>query len=229
MRSVDDIGRPLSIAVDASRRVSALLAMPEDPIACLVLAHGAGAGMRHAFLAAVADGLRQRRVATLRFQFPSMEAGTARPDRPALAQATVRAAIDTAAARTRGLPVFAGGKSFGGRMTSGAQATEPMRGVRGLVFLGFPLHSAKKPAIERADHLADVAVPMLFLQGTRDALADMALLRPVVDGLGRRATLCAIEGADHSFHVPVRSGRTDAEVRDAMLDVTVAWMARVLT
>lgn len=218
----------LSVDVDADHRVSALLCMPSDPFACLVLAHGAGAGMTHPFLTAVAGGLADRRVATLRFQFPSMEAGSGRPDSPALAQASVRAAVSAAAVRVGDLSLFAGGKSFGGRMTSGAQAASLLPGVRGLVFLGFPLHPAGKPATRRADHLAKVHLPMLFLQGTRDALADLALLAPVVAGLGKRATLHVVDAADHSFHVPKRSGRSDAQVLNEMLDVVATWMAGVL-
>jgi predicted alpha/beta-hydrolase family hydrolase len=187
------------------------------------MAHGAGAGMTHAFMAAVADGLGQRRVATLRYQFPYMEQGSKRPDRPALAQATVRAAVGVAARLAPSLPLFAGGKSFGGRMTSQAQADTPLPRVRGLVFLGFPLHPANKPSDDRALHLSRVQIPMLFLQGTRDSLADMPLLVAVIERLGKTATLMAIEGADHSFHVPVRSGRTDTHVLAEMLDALVAW------
>ena len=218
----------LTLDVDASHRVSALVRVPRDSFACLTLAHGAGAGMAHPFLAAVADGLAARGMATLRFQFPSREAGSFRPDSPALAQATVRAAAVAAAGQILGLPLFAGGKSFGGRMTSGAQAASPLPGVRGLVFFGFPLHAAGKPATSRADHLAAVHLPMLFLQGTRDALADLGLLAPVTAAFESRATLHVVDGADHSFHVPKRSGRNDAEVVDEMLDVAVAWMAGVL-
>lgn len=218
----------LTLDVDAAHRVSALLRVPANAFACLSLAHGAGAGMTHPFLAAVADGLAARGVATLRFQFPSMEAGAFRPDTPALAQATVQAAAAAAAGQVPGLPLFAGGKSFGGRMTSGAQAASPLPGLRGLVFLGFPLHPAGKPATARAEHLAAVHLPMLFLGGSRDTLADITLLVPLVATLGPRATLHVVEGADHSFHVPKRSGRTDAQVLDEMLDRTVAWMAGVL-
>src|SRR5690349_13432171 len=199
---------PLVIA-EGAIRVSALLQAPADPHACYVLAHGAGAGMTHPFMAAVAAGLAARGIATLRYQFPSMEAGKKRPDPPALAHATVRAAVATAARALPSLPLVAGGKSFGGRMTSQAQAAAPLPGVRGLAFLGFPLHPAGRPSRERAQHLAAVAIPMLFLQGTRDELAHLAELEPVVASLGGRATLRLFDDADHSFHVPRRSGRSD--------------------
>jgi uncharacterized protein len=217
--------QPTHIAVDDSRRVSALLQVPDNARACLVLAHGAGAGMTHPFMADVARKLAERGIATLRYQFPYMEQGSKRPDTPAVAQAAVRAALAEAAGRLPALPLFAGGKSFGGRMTSQAQAAQPLPGVRGLVFFGFPLHPAGKPADTRAQHLAKVQVPMLFLQGTRDTLADLALLRPVVERLGPRATLEVFEDADHSFHVRARSGRTDAQVRAAMLDAVARWIA----
>jgi predicted alpha/beta-hydrolase family hydrolase len=218
----------MKIHVDDAHSVSALLKAPPDPTACLVLAHGAGAGMTHAFMAAVAEELYARGIATLRFQFPYMEAGSKRPDRAPLAQATVRAAVDAARVSLHGVPLFAGGKSFGGRMTSQAQAEAPLRDVAGLVFLGFPLHPAGKPSAERAAHLARVSVPMLFLQGTRDALADMSQLTPVIAKLGERATLVAAEQADHSFHVPARSGRTDADVLRELLDRTADWMRDVI-
>ncbi len=214
----------VSIPVDAGTPVSGLLQMPVDARACLVLAHGAGAGMTHPFMSVVATGLAQRGVATLRYQFPYMERGSGRPDPPALAQAAVRAAVAEANRRAPGLPLFAGGKSFGGRMTSQAQAAAPLPGVRGLVFLGFPLHPAGKPGQTRAQHLRDVQVPMLFLQGTRDKLAELDQLLPACAGLGDRATLRLFEDADHSFHVPARSGRTDAQVRDEMLDALAAWV-----
>ena len=201
-----------------------LLDAPLNPVACYVFAHGAGAGMRHEFMAAIAAGLKERGIATLRFQFPYMEQGSKRPDTPAVAHATVRAAVDEAAKRMPGVPLFAGGKSFGGRMTSQAQAREPLAGVRGIVFAGFPLHAPDKPSVERAAHLAQVQVPMLFLQGTRDELADLALVRDTTAKLGERATLHVVEGGDHSFHVLVRSGRKDAEVREELLDTMAAWM-----
>jgi predicted alpha/beta-hydrolase family hydrolase len=214
----------LTLAVDAGRRVSALLDAPEGAIACYVLAHGAGAGMTHPSMATVAAELAERGIATLRYQFPYMEQGSKRPDPPALCHSTVRAAVAEAGKRMPHLPLVAGGRSFGGRMTSQAQAKAPLPGVRGLAFLGFPLHPAGRPSDERAAHLADVRIPMLFLQGTRDALADLALLRAVVDRLGQRATLTLFEDADHSFHVPARTGRKDAEVRRELLDALAAWV-----
>jgi predicted alpha/beta-hydrolase family hydrolase len=210
--------------VDDAQSVSALLTNPPGAHAALVLAHGAGAGMTHKFMAALAHGLAERRIATLRYQFPSMERGSRRPDPPRVAHAAVRAAVAEAGRRLPGLPLFAGGKSFGGRMTSQAQAAEPLPGVRGLVFVGFPLHPPGEPSTERAAHLADVAVPMLFLQGTRDELADLALIRGVTDGLGERATLKIVEHADHAFHVLARSGRNDAQVLAELLDTAADWM-----
>lgn len=219
--------RSLSIDVDDDRRVSGLLRSTPDAQCCYVLAHGAGAGMTHPFMASVADALAQRDIATLRYQFPYMEQGGRRPDAPALAQATVRAAMAKAIELVPGLPLIAGGKSFGGRMTSQAQAAEPLDGVRGLAFLGFPLHPAGKPSDARAKHLDEVKVPMLFLQGTRDALADTTLLKPMVAGLGKRATLRLFDAADHSFHVPARSGRKDADVLREMMDAFAAWAERI--
>ena len=218
----------LRIAVDAARAVSGLLAVPSQAKACLGLAHGAGAGMMHPFMAAVADGLFARGVATLRYQFPYMEQGSRRPDRPALAHSTVRAAVSVMAHAAPSLPMFMGGKSFGARMTSQAQAEAPLPDVRGLICLGFPLHVAKAPSDERATHLARIAVPMLFLQGSRDALADLGLMAPMVGLLGRHATLSVFDHADHTFHVPVRSGLTDAQVLSSILDTTVAWIDAVL-
>ena len=217
--------QPLDVAVGDGRHVSALLQVPASARACLVLAHGAGAGMTHPFMADAARELAARGIATLRYQFPYMEQGSKRPDTPAVAHATVRAAVAEAARRAPALPLFAGGKSFGGRMTSQAQAAQPLPGVRGLVFFGFPLHPAGKPSDTRAQHLDDVKAPMLFLQGTRDDLADLTLLRPVVERLGARAALQVFEDADHSFHVRARSGRTDAQVRAAMLDAVALWIA----
>jgi predicted alpha/beta-hydrolase family hydrolase len=219
---------PITIEVDDSHRVSGLLQRPEHAFACCVLAHGAGAGMTHRFMVAVADGLAARNVATLRYQFPYMEAGSKRPDRPALAHATVRATVAAASRLAPGLPLFAGGKSFGARMTSQTQAAAALPGVRGLIFLGFPLHPANQPSDERARHLADVDIPMLFLQGTRDALADTRLLLPLVDALGTRVTLKLLDQADHSFHVPARSGQTDAHVLNQALDDAAAWIRRIL-
>src|SRR5215469_5140672 len=207
--------------------VSALLTTPAQTRACFVFAHGAGAGMTHAFMAAVASGLAERNVATLRYQFPYMEKGSKRPDPPAIAHAAVRAAVASAAQHCPGMPLIAGGKSFGARMTSQAQAKAPLDGVRGLAFFGFPLHPAGKPSSERADHLADVKIPMLFLQGTNDKLAELDLLKPVVKKLGGRATLHLVDGADHSFHVPKRSGRSDREVMADILDAFAAWAAKI--
>jgi len=218
----------LTLRVDSEHAVSALLdAPPQRPRAGFVFAHGAGAGMAHPFMSAVARALVARGVATLRYQFPYMEQRSKRPDRPPLAHAAVRAAVDAAARDLPGVPLIAGGKSFGGRMTSQAQALAPLPGVAGLAFLGFPLHPPGKPADERATHLADVRVPMLFLQGSRDELADLALLRPVVTRLASRATLEVFDDADHSFHVRARSGRPDAEVLGDVVDRLVAWIDRV--
>ena len=219
---------PITIEVDETHTVSGLIQKPEHAFACCVLAHGAGAGMTHRFMVAVADGLAVRDVATLRYQFPYMEAGSKRPDRPALAHATVRAAVAAATRLAPGLPLFAGGKSFGARMTSQAQAAAPLPGVRGLIFFGFPLHPANQPSDERAGHLADVIGPMLFVQGTRDALADTRLLLPMVDALGTRATLQLLDQADHSFHVPVRAGQTDAQVLGSALEKAAAWMRGIM-
>jgi uncharacterized protein len=210
--------------VGSAHGVSALLMRPQDARACYVLAHGAGAGMGHASMEAIAMGLAERGIATLRYQFPYMEKGSKRPDPPALAQATVRAAVAQAAKACAGLPLIAGGKSFGGRMTSQAQAKAPLDGVEGLAFFGFPLHAAGKPSSDRAAHLAGVKIPMLFLQGTRDALADLSLLKPVVKSLGHKATLHLVEGADHSFHVLKSSGRNDREVLAEILDAFAAWV-----
>ena len=215
---------PLAIDVDGAESVSGLLTSPADARACYVMAHGAGAGMAHPFMAAVANELAARGIATLRYQFPYMERGSKRPDTPKVAHAAVRAAVAEAARLLPGVPLFAGGKSFGGRMTSQAQAATPLPGVGGLVFFGFPLHPAGKPSDERAKHLAEVRIPMLFLQGTRDELADLALLEPVIDALGERATLELFEDADHSFHVPARTGRKDADVRAQMLDALARWI-----
>jgi predicted alpha/beta-hydrolase family hydrolase len=208
--------------------VSGLLTRPPHARACFVFAHGAGAGMTHPFMAKVAAGLGERGIATLRYQFPYMEKGSKRPDQPSVAHAAVRAAVAEAARCCDGLPLIAGGKSFGGRMTSQAQAIAPLAGVHGLAFFGFPLHPAGKPSNDRAKHLADVHVPMLFLQGTRDALAELTLLEPVVKGLGSSATLHPVRDADHSFHVLARSGRNDGEVMDEILDAFVAWAGAIV-
>ena len=214
----------LSIAIDDALSVSALLCAPDDAWAGYVFAHGAGAGMTHPFMAAFGRGLAERGVASLRYQFPYMEQGSRRPDAPALAHATVRAAVAEAADRLPGLPLFAGGKSFGGRMTSQAQALLPLPGIRGLVFVGFPLHPAGKPSVERAAHLFEVSAPMLFLQGTRDELASLELLQPLVQRLGDRAALALFDDADHAFHVRARSGSTDAQTLQTMLDATAGWL-----
>jgi uncharacterized protein len=214
----------LSIEIAKAGQVSALLNRPSQARACFVFAHGAGAGMTHSFMETVASGLCERGVATLRYQFPYMEKGSKRPDPPAIAHAAVRAAVAEAGRSCPGLPLIAGGKSFGGRMTSQAQAAAPLAGVRGLAFLGFPLHPAGKPSSDRAKHLADVHIPMLFLQGTRDNLAEVALLEPVVRGLGPSAKLHLVDGADHSFHVLARSGRHDRDVMNEILDAFAGWI-----
>jgi uncharacterized protein len=220
---------PVTIAGEDGVRVSGLLQAPPRARACYVLAHGAGAGMHHPFMAAVAAELAQHGIATLRYQFPAMERGARRPDPSPLAQATVRAAAAAALRLLPDLPLIAGGKSFGGRMTSQAQASAPLQGVHGLAFLGFPLYPAGKPSRDRAQHLFDVQIPMLFLQGTRDALATLGQLRPLCDALGARATLKLFQDADHSFHVPARSGRTDSQVRGEMLDALAAWIDGLVT
>jgi predicted alpha/beta-hydrolase family hydrolase len=216
--------RPLRIRLSESEDVSGLLLVPARPRACLVLAHGAGAGMSHPFMAAVATDLFDRGVATLRYQFPYMEKGSRRPDTPAVAHVAVRAAVAEAGRNLPEVRLFAGGKSFGGRMTSQAQAVAPLPGVLGIIFLGFPLHPAGKPSTGRARHLSDVRVPMLFLQGTRDALADLALVRQVSEELGDRSRLLSFAEADHSFHVPARSGKTDEQVRAEILDALAGWI-----
>jgi len=214
----------VTIDVDDTRRVSGLLQLPADGRACYVMAHGAGAGMKHPFMTAVAHELAARGIATLLYQFPYMERGSKRPDSPKLAQATVRAAVAEAARLVPELALFAGGKSYGGRMTSQAQAGSPLPGVRGLAFLGFPLHPPGKPSGDRAEHLFDVRIPMLFLQGARDDFADLKLLRPLVVRFGERALLRLFDDADHSFHVPARTGRKDADVRREVLDVLADWI-----
>jgi predicted alpha/beta-hydrolase family hydrolase len=220
--------KALKIAVSGDTQVSALLVAPAKPTACYVLAHGAGAGMTHPFMAAAATQLAARGIATLRYQFPYMEKGSKRPDSPKIAHATVRAAVAEARTQLPKLPLIAGGKSFGGRMTSQAQALAPLERVAGLAFLGFPLHPANKPSHERAVHLADVKIPMLFLQGTKDALADLTELKPVIAALGKRATLELLDEADHSFHVPARTGRKDADVLAEALDAFADWTAKVI-
>jgi len=217
--------RALTIAVDADNRVSALFQTPVDARACYVFAHGAGAGMTHPFMAALAAELSLCGIATLRYQFPYMEMGGGRPDSPKLAHATVRAAVIAATDLAPELALIAGGKSFGGRMTSQAQAAEPLPRVHGLAFFGFPLHPAGQPSSDRAKHLADVHVPMLFLQGTRDELAQLALIRQLAQQLGPVATLREFDDADHSFHVRKRSGRDDAAVIVELADAFAQWSA----
>ncbi len=213
----------LSIPLETSS-VPGLLLRPPEASSVLVFAHGAGAGMRHRFMDAVSQHLAERRVATLRYEFPYMASRAQRPDPPVVAEATVRAAVNFASTLLPGLPLFAGGKSFGGRMTSNAQAKEPLAPVRGLVFFGFPLHQPKRPDIARAAHLDAVQIPMLFLQGTRDTLADLGLIQQVTNRLGSRASLHVIDTADHSFAVLKRSGKTNDEVLAELADAVVKWM-----
>lgn len=216
----------VDLRIDVGERigtVAGLLLRPPDAWVMYALAHGAGAGMRHRFMDAIATALALRGVATLRYQFPFTDAGSRRPDPPEVLEATVRAAADAAREHAEGLPLVAGGKSLGGRMTSNAQAHRPLTGVSGLVFLGFPLHPPKQPGERRAEHLRDVELPMLFLQGTRDELAHLDLMRPVCDRLGARATLHIVEGADHGFEVLKRSGRTDAEVMEELAETVASW------
>jgi len=212
---------------DGLEALDALLERPRDAHALLALAHGAGAGMRHAFLESLASALAGRGVATFRYPFPYTQRGRRAPDRPAALVASVRAAVREAARAAPGLPLFAGGKSLGGRMTSTAAAAEPLPDVRGLVFLGFPLHAPGRPGTARADHLRDVALPLLFVQGTRDRLAPLDALRPVVDALGARAVLHEIDGGDHSFRVPKRSGRSESEVHDDIAAAVSEWCRSV--
>ncbi len=219
--------KPLNIPLDAKTSVSGLWDAPGAPRACLALAHGAGVGMAHPSMDALARGLVQRGIAVLRFNFPYMERDSKRVDPPAVAQKTVRAAVGAARERAASLPLFAGGRSFGGRMTSQAHASAPLDGVRGLVFFAFPLHPAGAPSDERAAHLAEVRVPMLFLQGTRDALADLTHLKQTVTSLGARATLVLAQDADHSFRVPAKTGRKNSEVLAEILDAAASWMLSV--
>lgn len=214
----------LTIEVGPNHCVSALLDLPRAPRAVFVLAHGAGAGMEHPSMQAVASGLARRNVATLRYQFPYMEQKSRRPDPPALCHATVRAAVAAGGRQAPNLPLIAGGRSFGGRMTSQAQAQAPLAGVIGLVFLAFPLHPAGRPGTERATHLQECALPLLFIQGTRDELADLGLLQPVVARLGARATLHLLQDADHSFRVPARTGRNNSDIQEDALDALCTWL-----
>jgi hypothetical protein len=222
MTAVDS--KSVEIDVDDATRVSGILIAPRDSKACFVVAHGAGAGMQHPFMASLAKNLAALRIATLRYQFPYMERHGRRPDTPAVCHATVRAAVAAAGALVPSLPLIAGGKSFGGRMTSQAQAAKPLPRVRGLVFLGFPLHPPKQPSDTRGEHLLKVQIPMLFLQGARDALADVTLLNPLVKRLGNRATLCLLQDADHSFRVPTRSTTTNSQINDEVLSALATWV-----
>ncbi len=227
----DAVTTPQELTFQATRTsgdVSALLLRPPDARCLLVFGHGAGAGMRHVFMEKMSQRLAERRIATFRYLFPYMEQGRRRPDHRNILLKTVRSAVTAAAEAAPDLPVFAGGKSMGGRMTSNAAAVGPLDGVRGLVFFGFPLHPAGKPGTERGEHLNDVGVPMLFLQGNRDKLADLELLRPIVAGLGERATLHVVEGGDHSFHVLKRSGRNFSEVLDEIADAVGDWVRAVV-
>jgi predicted alpha/beta-hydrolase family hydrolase len=216
--------KQLKLEIEHVGTVSALLTESDKPRACFVFAHGAGAGMRHSFMERVTAGLAARGIATLRYQFPYMEKGSRRPDTPTVAHATVRAAVEAAARQCPGVTLVAGGKSFGGRMTSQAQAKTPLPGVKGLAFLGFPLHPDGKPSIERAAHLAQIEIPMLFLQGTRDGLADLGYLKPVIAELGAKARLHEVAGGDHSFLVLKKSGRSNDEAMEEVLDTLAAWI-----
>lgn len=219
--------RHLTIEGNELAPLSAILMKPRKARACFVFAHGAGAGMSHLFMEQVAAGLYARGIATLRYQFPFMEKGGKRPDSPVLAHRAVRAAVAEARKRCRDMPLIAGGKSFGGRMTSQAQALRPLPGVCGLAFLGFPLHPPEKPSIARAEHLSDVNLPMLFVQGTRDKLAERRLLKSVTKQLGKPASVRLIDQADHAFHLPARSGRSDDDVIVEILDSVAGWVERM--
>jgi len=223
------ITETLIITVSSGVRVSGLLQNPPHARACYVLAHGAGAGMKHPLMAAIAAELAWRGIATLRYQFPYMERGTKRPDPPQLAQATVRAAVAAAVALLPKYLFIAGGKSFGGRMTSQAQAKAPLERVHGLAFLGFPLHPTGRPSQDRGAHLFDVQIPMLFLQGTRDTLASVDQIEPLCKKLGGRAMLKLFADADHSFHVRARTGRTDRQVLGEVMDTFAAWLDNLIS
>ena len=218
--------KPTTLQIDPATEVSALWDKPRGAKAVLVLAHGAGAGMTHKHMAATAEGLAERGIAVLRFNFAYMERDSKRPDNPPLAHAAIRAAVAQGKKLAGDLPLFAGGRSFGARMTSQAQAIDPLPGVRGLVYFAWPLHLAGKPGADRAEHLAALRIPMLFLQGTADALAETKLLKPVIAKLGKRASLHLVEQADHSFHVPAKSGRRDPDVMSEILDVARDWMLK---
>jgi uncharacterized protein len=223
----ESLGELLPLALSPTQSVSARLLRPAGARACYVLAHGAGVGMDHPSMRALAQGLAALEIATLRYQFPYMERGARRPDPPPVCHATVRAAVAACATLAPGVPLFAGGRSFGGRMTSQAQADAPLPQVRALAFLAFPLHPAGQPAETRAAHLFQVQIPMLFLQGTRDALAERARMEALSARLGARATLSLVADADHSFHVPRASGRSDDEVRAEVLATLAAWIGRL--
>jgi predicted alpha/beta-hydrolase family hydrolase len=218
---------PVTVVVNETTRVSGLLEQPRHSNTCLVLAHGAGAGMQHPFMQSIATDLAQGGIATLRYQFPYMQRREKRPDPPQLCHATVRAAVSMAQELMPNAMLIAGGKSFGGRMTSQAQAQRPLERVRGLVFLGFPLHQPNKPSAERAMHLSRIKIPMLFIQGTRDTLAELDHLRPLIEALQEHARLKVIDGADHSFHVLKRSGRNDYEARAEMMKEIISWSAKL--
>jgi predicted alpha/beta-hydrolase family hydrolase len=215
------------LATEKSGKVSGLLLKPKNAKAFLVLAHGAGAGMRHRFMGEICAKLSDRGIATLRYQFPYMENGGKRPDSESVLTSTVRSAVAAGKNLAGGTPMFAGGKSMGGRMTSLAAARESLEGIKGLVFFGFPLHAAGKPSAERGKHLKDIGAQMLFLQGTRDALADLKLLRPLCQSLGTTAELFTVDGADHSYHVLKSSGRSDDEVLEQVIVKSVSWMDAV--
>ncbi len=224
-----DEGERLQFAVEGTGEVSAILMHPAKARCLLALAHGAGAGMTHPFLERLARELACVGVATFRYQFPYMEQRRRVPDAPSVATATVASAVRAAAKAAVGLPLFAGGKSFGGRMSSQAASLGLLDGVKGLVFFGFPLHPPNKPSTKRAEHLAKVEIPMLFLQGTRDTLADLKLLRPICADLGARATLHIIEAADHSFHVLKSSGNSDGDVLRESAETTATWAENLQT
>lgn len=209
-------------------QVSALLMRPKDAWALLVLAHGAGTDMRHRSMETMSQALAEKGIATLRYNFPYKEKGGGRPDNKGVTSATVRGAVDAATKSTGDLPLFAGGRSFGGRMTSVAASQEPLTGVHGIVFFAFPLHPPGKPGTERADHLFQLDIPMLFLQGPRDTLATPELLEPIIQKLGQQATLHVIAAADHSFKVLKSSGRTEKEVTEELVSTTAAWMRQHL-
>jgi hypothetical protein len=219
--------KPVHIDVDAKTRVSGQLIAPEGSKACFVVAHSAGGGMQHPFMVNLAHDLAAHGIATLRYQFPYMEKHGRRPDPPSLCRSTVRAAVDCARGLLPALPLFAGGKSFGGRMTSQAQAADPLPDVRGLAFLGFPLHPPRQPSDSRAAHLLKIQIPLLFLQGARDLYAEPELLNPLITMLGDRATLLLLPEADHSFHVPARSSFSDSQINDDMINALAGWMGAV--